>query len=448
MTAAIEIRGVSKRFRLYQEKYTSLKERLIHLGRIPFHEFWALKDIDLEIEQGTTVGLLGHNGSGKSTLLKCIAGILQPTAGEILTAGRVAPMLELGSGFHPDLSGRENVYLNASILGISRRDTARMFDEIVSFAEIEPFIDNQVKYYSSGMYMRLGFAVAVSVDPDILIVDEVLAVGDELFQRKCLDRIRQFQREGRTIVFVTHSADMARQITDLVAVLDQGELVTVGPPGESIRTFREHLLSRKAHMAVEAGGFDFGEEPPAAADGSSGDGASDGAQAEGAPALLPGEQRRNLQARITSVAFEHPGAGERPYLVPHEPLTVRIGYQAPTPVDDMIVAVAAYDTKGEMVFGQNNNLLNVEFPPLVGTGEIRFEFDGIPLLDGSYPVTIGFYSRDGAIVYDWHEQRYTFEVMNPGRGPGLVDVPCEVTVVPDAPGRPGARVSVTPAGTD
>jgi ABC-2 type transport system ATP-binding protein len=434
LSAAIEIRKVSKRFRLYQEKYTSLKERVIHMGRIPFHEFWALKEIELDIEEGTTVGLLGHNGSGKSTLLKCIAGILQPTSGEILTAGRVAPMLELGSGFHPDLTGRENVFLNASILGISRRDTARMFDEIVAFAEIEPFIDNQVKYYSSGMYMRLGFAVAVSVDPDILIVDEVLAVGDEMFQRKCLDRIRQFQREGRTIVFVTHSADMARQVCDYVAVLDQGELVTVGPPGESIRTFREHLLSRKSQLSIEAGGFDFGDEATASTTP-----AEDGAQAgEDAPQVpLPGEERRNLQVRITSVKIEHPGV-DHPYLVPHERLTVRIGYEAPVAVEDMIVAVAAYDQRGEMVFGQNNDLLGIEFPPIVGSGEIRFDFDGVPLLDGTYPVTIGFYSRDGAIVYDWHEQRYSFEVMNPGRGSGLVDVPTKVTVVPNSSAQPGS----------
>ena len=427
MSAAIEIRKVSKRFRLYQEKYTSLKERAIHFGRIPFHEFWALKDIELDVEQGTTVGLLGHNGSGKSTLLKCIAGILQPTSGEILTAGRVAPMLELGSGFHPDMTGRENVFLNASILGISRRDTARMFDEIVAFAEIEPFIDNQVKYYSSGMYMRLGFAVAVSVDPDILIIDEVLAVGDEMFQRKCLDRIRQFQREGRTIVFVTHSADMARQICDYVAVLDQGEMVTVGPPGESIRTFREHLLSRKTQLSVEAGGFDFGEEPPAPVV----DGAGTGDGKDSGPVLLPGEERRNFQVRITDVTLEHPV--DKPYLAPHEPLTVRIGYQAPSRVEDMIVAVTVYDMRGEMVFGSNNDLLGIEFPSIEGTGEIRFVFEGIPLLDGTYPVTVSFCSRDGAIVYDWHEQRYSFEVMNLGKGAGLVDVPVKVSVVSDSP---------------
>src|SRR5205823_7500991 len=162
----------------------------------------------------STTGLIGPNGSGKSTLLRIVAGILRPTEGAVVTRGRIAALLELGAGFHPELTGRENVYLNASILGLSRKETESVFDSIVSFAELEDFIDTQVKFYSSGMFVRLGFAVAVHVDPQILLVDEVLAVGDEAFQRKCLDRIQQFQREGRTIVFVTHAADLVRQVCD------------------------------------------------------------------------------------------------------------------------------------------------------------------------------------------------------------------------------------------
>src|SRR5580704_11527197 len=195
-TTSIEISDVSKRFRFFHEKYTSLKERAIHMGKIPYEDFWALKDINFEIYQGQTMGLLGRNGSGKSTLLKCIAGILTPTTGEIRTRGRLAALLELGAGFHSDLSGRENVFLNASLLGLSRKEVAARFDDIVAFSELEAHIDQQVKYYSSGMYVRLGFAVAVNMDPDILLVDEVLSVGDELFQRKCIDRVKQFQREG------------------------------------------------------------------------------------------------------------------------------------------------------------------------------------------------------------------------------------------------------------
>src|SRR4051795_7899169 len=207
MPAAIEIRHVSKHFRLYHEHYSSLKEKMIHFGRIPFEDFVALHDIDIEIEQGETVGILGHNGSGKSTLLKCIAGILTPTSGQVRVRGRLASLLELGAGFHPELTGRENVYINAAFYGLGRKRIDRVFDEIVDFAELAQFIDEPVKHYSSGMYVRLGFAVAVNLDPEVLLVDEVLAVGDETFQVKCLSRIRQFQSEGRTIVFVTHDVE-------------------------------------------------------------------------------------------------------------------------------------------------------------------------------------------------------------------------------------------------
>jgi len=213
MTPAIEIESVTKRFRLYHEKAPSLKERVIKFGRLPHEDFWALRDVSLAVNAGESLGLLGHNGSGKSTLLKCAAGILRPTSGRITVRGRVAALLELGAGFHPDLTGRENVYLNGSILGFTRSDIDRIFDDIVAFAEIGPFIDNQVKHYSSGMFARLAFAVAVNVEPEILLVDEVLAVGDESFQRKCLARIEDFRKEGRTILLVTHAADLVRRIS-------------------------------------------------------------------------------------------------------------------------------------------------------------------------------------------------------------------------------------------
>ena len=257
MPAAIEIRNVTKSFRLYHEHFTSLKEKMIHYGRVPYENFVALHNIDVDIEEGSTVGILGHNGSGKSTLLKCVAGILQPSLGEIRTHGRVAALLELGAGFNQELTGRENIYMNASILGLSKRETEKVFDEIVHFAELEKFIDMQVRHYSSGMYVRLGFAVAVNVDPDILLVDEVLSVGDEAFQRKCLERVSEFQREGRTILFVTHAADLVRRVCDRGLVLDHGTLVADASPGEAIRTFRETLqhsgLADPTMEAVEAG---------------------------------------------------------------------------------------------------------------------------------------------------------------------------------------------------
>lgn len=235
----VDIAGVSKKFTVRKDK--SLKERVVNFGRSQAHkeEFWALRDVDFRIESGTTLGLIGHNGSGKSTLLKIIGGILQPTSGTVRYRGRIAALLELGAGFHPDLTGRENVYLNASILGLSTAQTDKAFDSIVAFSGIEEFIDTQVKFYSSGMYVRLAFAVATNVDPDILLVDEVLAVGDEPFQRKCLDQIRKFQTEGRTIVLVTHGLDQVAEFCDRAVVLDHGKMIANATPREALRVLRE-----------------------------------------------------------------------------------------------------------------------------------------------------------------------------------------------------------------
>src|SRR5580700_7952822 len=249
---AVDIQHVSKRFRLYHQKYTSLKERVIHAGRSPYTDLWALRDIDFQVNEGDTVGILGRNGSGKSTLLKCVCGVLQPTEGRIEVRGKLAGLLELGAGFQPDLTGRQNIYLNGSLLGLSKSAIDKVFDEVVAFAELEQFIDNQVKFYSSGMYVRLGFAVAVNVDPDILVIDEVLAVGDERFQRKCMERIKQFQREGRTILFVSHSPDQVRSICDRAVVLSDGEMIGLGLPGEAVRIFREVLLEAEDVLALSA----------------------------------------------------------------------------------------------------------------------------------------------------------------------------------------------------
>ncbi|MCL1899677.1 MAG: ABC transporter ATP-binding protein [Promicromonosporaceae bacterium] len=242
----VEINGLSKRFVIRKEK--SLKERIVNWGRSQEHkeDFLALQGIDLNIQAGTTVGLVGPNGSGKSTLLKMIAGILQPNQGTVRVRGRIAALLELGAGFHPDLTGRENVYLNASVLGISKEETERHFEQIVEFSGIEQFIDTQVKFYSSGMYVRLAFAVAVHVDPDILLVDEVLAVGDEPFQKKCMDRIKQFQADGRTIIFVSHSLDQVGELCDRAVVLEEGEIVADGVPAEALKVLRERFDEQRA----------------------------------------------------------------------------------------------------------------------------------------------------------------------------------------------------------
>jgi ABC-2 type transport system ATP-binding protein len=240
-TSTISAEGVGKRFQLHHRRATSLKERLLLHRQSSSEEFWALREVDLEIGGGQTVGLIGPNGSGKSTLLKVLSGILAPSTGRVTVRGRIASLLELGAGFNGELTGRENVYLNAAILGLSRREIGRYFDDIVAFAELEPFIDNQVKHYSSGQYVRLGFAVAVHVSPDILLVDEVLAVGDESFQRKCLAKIAQFQQQGCTILFVTHALDLIPRICSRGVVLDHGRVLHDGDPVEAAERLRSLL---------------------------------------------------------------------------------------------------------------------------------------------------------------------------------------------------------------
>ncbi len=412
MAVAVEIQNVSKDFKISSQHFSSFKERMLHLGKIEHETFHALKDVSMSVEEGQTFALLGHNGSGKSTLLKCIAGILRPTNGLIRVRGRMAALLELGAGFHPDLTGRENIFMNATLMGISKQEVESKLDEIVAFAELEQFIDNQVKHYSSGMYVRLGFAVAVHMDPDILLVDEVLAVGDEAFQRKCIERVRQFQREGRTIIVVTHSVDMVRQICQRAAVLDHGIKVAEGPTGEAIRTYREYLLSKG--VAPESVGVH-----------------DEVVEVEPEVVLTPGGEQaaKATQAlTITDVSLAYAHKDERPYLLPGEGLEITATYDVPDSLDDVVFGIAVYDLEGRVVFGSNTLMLGVDVPVLSGHGEVRFSIPSVPLLDGDYLLTVAAHNKGGGTVYDWHDQQYRFEVMNPGFAEGLVYVPTNVSV--------------------
>lgn len=242
-SSAISVESVSKRFRIYHERNQSLKAAIMRGRRSVYEEFWALRDVGFEIPRASTFGLVGDNGSGKSTLLKCIAGILSPDAGTITARGRMAALLEVGSGFHPELSGRDNVYLNGSILGMTRKEIDAKFDDIVDFSGVEQFIDQPVKNYSSGMYVRLGFSVAINVDPEILLVDEVLAVGDAAFQEKCSEKFASFKREGRTVVIVSHSLPSVRSMADQVAWLDKGTLRDVGAASNVLEQYENFTHS-------------------------------------------------------------------------------------------------------------------------------------------------------------------------------------------------------------
>ena len=399
MAAAVEVDRVTKNFRLYKEKPSSLKERILRFRRVRYEPFTALDDISLDIEAGTTVGLLGHNGSGKSTLLKCVAGILQPTSGSVRTVGRMAALLELGAGFHPELSGRENVYLNGSILGLKRVEVDRIFDDIVGFAELEQFIDTPVKHYSSGMYVRLGFAVAINVDPEILLVDEVLAVGDEAFQRKCIDKVKAFQAEGRTIVVVTHAADMVRQMCHKAAALDHGKLVAQGDPNEVIREFRERLL--KASTPVQ----DISPEL---------------ARSEMSPMW---GRVKIADARVVYATADHHA------VAPGEAMQLEVTLETAEPVDDVVVALTVYNSMGWVVYGTNTDLHGVDVGTVTGRRNVTFGFREVPLLDGSYAFTVGVHTR-GGLVYDSWEQLRRFEVAAPGRDVGIVRLPIDITVDP------------------
>ncbi|MGH2767912.1 MAG: ABC transporter ATP-binding protein [Actinomycetota bacterium] len=388
---AVTLSDVSKKFKLYHERPQTLKERVVRFKRRQYEEFWALKDIALEIGKGETFGLIGANGSGKSTLLKLIAGILQPDTGAVATHGRIASLLELGAGFHPDLTGRENIYLNASILGLARRETERHYDEIVAFSELENFIDLQVKHYSSGMYVRLGFAVAVHVDPELLLVDEVLAVGDEVFQRKCLDRIRVFQKEGRTIVFVTHGVDLVRQICHRAAFLHHGRMLRLGGAAEVVRAFRE-TLHGEAHLEAS-----------------------------------PLEERGTREAQILSVLIRDGEGRERQMFKAGEHLEILVDVESCRPLEDPVVGIMIYDERDQLVFGTTSAARNIELGTLDGKCRVRFAFPSLPLQDGKYAVTLAVHSRDRRNAYHWQERCYSFWCVNTGQDAGLIDMGCKIS---------------------
>jgi ABC-type polysaccharide/polyol phosphate transport system ATPase subunit len=367
---AIEVLDVSKRFRVYREKPTSLKQRLLS-GRTRAEDFWALTDVSFEVPQGGTLGLIGHNGSGKTTMLKVIAGILRPTKGVVRERGRIAGLLELGAGFHPELTGRENVYLNASFLGLSRAETDRVYDEIVGFAELQEFMDTAVKFYSSGMLVRLGFAVAVHVEPEIILIDEVLAVGDEAFQARCIDRVRSFQREGRTIIFVTHALDQVRHLCDHAVMLDHGRVHTAGAPDDVVREMRLTILHHDLEFAREEG---------------------------------------SKEVEITDVELLRDGRRLEGAVRSGETITMRIDLRASEPVDDPVLSFALHDATNAFVFGDDTARLGMALGTVEGNRRVEFALGPIPVTGGKYWITLGLHSRDNANVYHVLDERYSFEV--------------------------------------
>ncbi|GAA2242256.1 ABC transporter ATP-binding protein [Herbiconiux moechotypicola] len=375
----VQIDDVSKRFVIRKEK--SLKERLVNAGRSKqFKEdFWALRNVSLEIESGTTIGLIGPNGSGKSTLLKTIGGIIQPSSGSIQRRGRMAALLELGAGFHQDLTGRENVYLNASILGLSRKQTDLYFDDIVEFSGIKDFIDTQVKFYSSGMYVRLAFAVAVHVDPDLLLVDEVLAVGDEAFQRKCLDKIRSFQAEGRTIILVTHALGQVVEFCDRAVLLNRGEVAFDGVPHEAVRDFRDILEERRVDEAAAHAEKEHEDEP--------------------AP-----------EGRVVDTVVFARGREIGEPIEPGDDIVVRATFEHPTGLDDWIAAIQIDSTMGTAVYGTASpRFENVHLGRLTSPRTIEFVIKDARFGTGRYFINTSLMDKEKRHLHD-AVQIATFEV--------------------------------------
>ena len=365
----VQVNDVSKRFIIRKEK--SLKERLVNAGRSKqFKEdFWALKNISLEITAGQTIGLIGPNGSGKSTLLKTIGGIIQPTTGSIRRRGRLAALLELGAGFHQDITGRENVYLNASILGLSRRQTDLYFDDIVEFSGIKDFIDTQVKFYSSGMYVRLAFAVAVHVDPDLLLVDEVLAVGDEAFQRKCLDKIRSFQREGRTIVLVTHSLGQITEFCDRAVLLNKGQVIFDGVPHEAVRDFRDVLEERRQGEA-EAHNATHEEQVPV------------------------------NNGRIVATTVHAAGRAEGEPVHPGDDLVVDVTFEHPSGLDDWIAAIQIDNVQGVPVYGTASPRTKLQLGTLRGPRTVQFILRDVQFGTGKYFINSSLMDKEKKHLHD------------------------------------------------
>lgn len=381
MSAAVEVSGLSKRFRIYHERNQSLKAAVMRRGRAEYEEFWALRDVSFEIPAGVTYGLIGENGSGKSTLLKCIAKILTPDAGRVVTHGKVAALLELGSGFHPELSGRENVFLNGSILGLSKAEITRRFDEIVGFAGLERFIDTPVKNYSSGMYVRLGFSVAINVDPDILLVDEVLAVGDETFQRRCAEKFSDFSRAGKTIVLVSHAMGQLRNMCDQVAWLEHGTIKEVGPPGNIVDDYvgESHAEDRES--------IEVAEDEPA-------------------------DRNRwgSGEARVDSFELVD-AAGERTTSVrTGEAVTIRLHFSAREPIEKPVFGVAVHSIEGVEVTGPNTRDADLVPDKIDGTGTVELRVPRLLLLPGTYDLSAAIYDYTRQHPYDHRHRALRFDV--------------------------------------
>jgi ABC-2 type transport system ATP-binding protein len=393
MTTALAVNDLWKSYRLYHERNQYLKAAILRGRRARYEEFWALKGINFEVPTGSTFGVIGSNGSGKSTLLKTMAGILMPERGSVEIQGRVSALLELGAGFHPELSGQENVYLNGAILGLSKKQITERFDDIVEFAGIADFIDTPVKNYSSGMFVRLGFAVAAHVEPDVLLIDEVLSVGDESFQRRCAEKIDEFRRDGRTIVFVSHGLGQVEQLCQDVAWIEKGELRMLGPAAQVISAYQgdSHEAER-----VE------GEQ---------------------------GSRWGSGEAQIVGVSLLDASGNNGTLLTTHEPATIDVDITAHTPLQDTVVVVRIDSLTGGTIWETSTRRNGRTIGLIDGPASVKIAIPSLPLLEGVYDLTVGIMDSTEVHPYDFWERRIRFEVRQyKSYDNGLVSIPAEWTI--------------------
>lgn len=408
---SVVVEDLSKKFRVFNERPPSLKHRLLSSSKGRPRDHWALRNVSFEVAEGSMYALVGHNGSGKSTLLRLIAGIYRPTSGKITTNGRISALLELGAGFHPDLTGRENIYLNASLMGLSRKEIDSVLDSIIDFSGVEAFIDNPVKHYSSGMYVRLGFAVAVHVNPRILIIDEVIAVGDEAFQRKCMDHLYSLRKEGVTIIMVTHATGIVRSMCDRALWLQHGKPMLEGTAIEVANAYMESVNEAEAEAKDEA---------------------ERRAQEEGAAAYV----RPESEFSCTGVEF-FDGDGNRVSMaLSGQPFTVRINYHAAIPLVRPRISWGVFHESGVYLNGEYHYWPEDHSGIIEGDGWVEKRFDRFPLFPGNYDLSIVL--DDESVQHNYqHLDRQFRLTVRPGPDTeafGFVDLPGPWAESPDRGG--------------
>lgn len=391
----IRLDGISKQFTLRQDRPRSFQELFMNVINLrlrrPQEKYWALKDVSFQVSRGEMLGIIGENGAGKSTLLKLLTGIIEPTSGTITVNGRISALLELGAGFHPELTGRENIYLNGSILGLDKQEMDKIFDDIVQFSEMERFIDVPVKHYSSGMYMRLGFSIAIYVRPEILIVDEVLSVGDQAFQQRCLDRIQEMKRRGVTIILVSHNLGQVRDLCERVIWLDDGIVRSEGDTDRVLGEYVDEVLSEDEKLLLAARpGQRPGSKTP------NGDG----------PAWRWGSR----EAEIVKVEILDGNGQERRVFETGEAFVVRMHFAAEHRIGEPQFGMALYHANGFHISGPNTIFAGLEIDAIEGEGYIDYAVNSLPLLEGTYQVSVALYDHDGDHAYDHHHQAYSFRV--------------------------------------